>query len=129
MKRSTLVAICVAGLTIMVLSAASHATARAGERAQASTGRVVKYAYVVLGNQGAEICYAEPQGCRIDRITALPVRVKDPSVAAVDGNATSRNAMVKAVTILGDAGWEMIGPGQAYGHAGSEPAVHFRLLR
>ena len=46
-------------------------------------------------------------------------------------SATQGAAVAKAVTALGDAGWEMIGPGPAYANAPitSDPALHFPLSR
>ena len=73
---------------------------------------------------GAEICYAEPAGCRIELVTVPNVELPS-AFGGIDADATKSRAMVKAVRGLGEGGWEMIGNGPAYGHA-TQNAVHFR---
>jgi hypothetical protein len=92
--------------------------------------RVFRYAYVtpVTWNKrlGAEICYAEPTGCRLELVTVPNVEIPS-SIGMIDSAATVSRAMVKAVRGLGERRWEMIGSGPAYGHSGEQTAVHFRL--
>ncbi len=76
----------------------------------------------------AEICYADASGCRIERVTAPPVEVTISSSRVVDASATARVAVVKAVAMLGNAGWEMVAVGNAYGHVVPEFGVHFRRV-
>ncbi len=91
--------------------------------------RVYRYAYVSpvsrRGALGAEICYAESTGCRLELVT-VPNVPFDSRPGVIDVAATTGQAMVKAVRALGEAGWEMIGSGPAYGSAGEQPAIHFR---
>ena len=90
--------------------------------------RVFRYAYVTPSHWrerlGAEICYAEPAGCRIELVTVPNVEIAS-TFGGIDYGATTSRAMVKAIRGLGEKGWEMIGSGPAYGHA-TQNAVHFR---
>ena len=41
--------------------------------------------------------------------------------------ATEGAAVAKAVHLLGEAAWDMVGPGPAYATPGADEAIHFRL--
>jgi hypothetical protein len=93
--------------------------------------RVYRYAYVTPVNRqrvlGAEICYAEPTGCRMEVVTVTAVEMPASfAFGVIDSAETASRAMAKAVRQLGQQRWEMIGSGPAYGHAREATAVHFR---
>jgi hypothetical protein len=93
--------------------------------------RVFRYAYVTPVDRqrvlGAEICYAEPTGCRMEIVTVSPVEMPSSvAFSVIDTAETASRAMAKAVRQLGQQRWEMIGSGPAYGHPREASAVHFR---
>ena len=102
---------------------ARPAQARVGQSAQA-----VKYAYVLGINQRALICFAESTGCRMQEVTAEPVMMTVDARRTFDMSATQGAAVAKAVSLLGDAGWEMVGAGPAYANATAEQALHFKQI-
>ena len=63
--------------------------------------RVFRYAYVTPSHSrerlGAEICYAEPAGCRIELVTVPNVELAS-TFGGIDAGATTSRAMVKADT-------------------------------
>ena len=95
-------------------------------RSQMSPASPVKYAYVVARFDKAVICFVEPQGCRIQEVTAPPVTMSDAGRIFTDTAATQAVAFARAVSLLGEAGWEMVGSGPAYATSNAEEALHFR---
>jgi len=91
----------------------------------AQTRNVHKYADVIGKGDNAFICYAESTGCRMESIAAEPVMMTVDGRTLVNVSATQGDAFAKAVAQLGEAGWEMIGPGPAYGALTTEQALHF----
>lgn len=86
-----------------------------------------RYAYVVAWGNGAVVCYVEADGCRNDFVKVEPVRFQDDrTIDGINMSATQKRAAVAAVHRLGNAGWEMVDVGFAYGHGGENDAVHFR---
>jgi hypothetical protein len=61
--------------------------------------RVFRYAYVTpvsrRASLGAEICYVEPNGCRMELVTVQNVEIPS-TLGAIDTAATRSRAMVKA---------------------------------
>jgi hypothetical protein len=88
----------------------------------------VKYAYVVGRSEKVVICFVEPQGCRIQEVTAPPVTRPYEGGILTDVAATQAVAFAKAVSLLGEAGWEMVGSGPAYATSNAEEALHFRQV-
>jgi len=125
MRRTLAFAFIVLSLTggFILRGMASEPEARPGQGAQA-----VKYAYVVGINQRAVICYAVADGCRTQEVTADPLTMTANGRVMSDMSAAEGTAVAKAVSILGDAGWEMVGPGPAYAHLTSQPALHFKQV-
>jgi hypothetical protein len=97
-----------------------------GRPIQAATP--VKYAYIVGVGGRALICFAESAGCRMEAVTAEPVMMTAVGTTVLNASATQHAAMAKAVAQLGDAGWEMVGTGAAYGTATQDEAIHFKQV-
>jgi hypothetical protein len=115
--------LCAGFIVRSVAADARLSQAQAGQSAQA-----VKYAYVLGVNQRAMICFAESTGCRMQEVTADPVMMTVDARRMLDFSATQGAAVAKAVSLLGDAGWEMVGPGPAYANAMAEQALHFKHI-
>ena len=75
-----------------------------------------QYAYVVTTDSGAEVCFIEASGCRIEKVTAPPVYVDGGDRSLIDASATSRRATVRAIQRLGSEDWEMVGAAPLYGN-------------
>jgi len=98
-------------------------------RAQMGAAASVKYAYVLGRNDKAEICFVEAQGCRIQEVTVPAVTFSNAGSTITDMAATQAVAFAKAVSLLGDAGWEMVGSGPAYATSNiAGEALHFRQV-
>jgi len=86
----------------------------------------MKYAYVVGVGSRASICFAESGGCRIEAVSAEPVMMTGSDRMILNMSATQHAAVAKAVAQLGEAGWEMVGTGPAYGTDTQDEAIHFK---
>jgi hypothetical protein len=130
MKAAAICAVGIFALGVVLRSSGvtTMTTPASGTERQPQAIATFKYAYVVETDGAALICFAEANGCRIERVTVPPVEVKISSSRAIDASATARLAVVEAVAMLGDVGWDMVGVGSAYGHYQERPAVHFRKL-
>ena len=115
----------IAGYSALRMAVPARA-AQNPSRSQMGLAAPVKYAYVVARGDKAVICFVEVQGCRIQEVTAPPVTMSDGGRLFTDPAATRAVAFAKAVSQLGEAGWEMVGSGPAYATANAEEALHFR---
>ena len=93
--------------------------------ARQPSSRAWRYAYLqTRNNSTAEICYVEAQGCRVEVVSVPGVPVRG-EIGMIDGGATAHRAMVKALTTLGAAGWEMVGESDALKSDG-QPGIVFK---
>jgi hypothetical protein len=125
MKSMPLRAIALATLATLV-GLSTHGFSRSLSASPQQSLATWRYAYVVAWGNGAVVCFAEADGCRNEFVEIEPVRLQDRTIAAINVSATQKRAVVTAVHRLGNAGWEMVDVGFAYGHGGENEAVHFR---
>ena len=85
----------------------------------------MKYASLGVGSR-ASICFAESGGCRIEAVSAEPVMMTGSDRIILNMSATQHAAVAKAVAQLGEAGWEMVGTGLAYGTDTQDEAIHLK---
>ena len=129
MRRTLPLVLVVVSLSAGFIARGMAADSRLAQAGSGQSARAVKYAYVLLGvNQRATICFAESGGCRTQEVTADPVMMSADGRSMIDVSATRAAAIAKAVFLLGDAGWEMVGPGPAYATPTAEQALHFKRI-
>jgi len=116
-------------VVLILISLAIGSVGRGAVADAQSRMTTVKYSYVIGVGDRAFICYAESSGCRMEPVTAEPVMMTVDGRTVINGSATQGAAFAKAVAQLGVAGWEMIGPGPAYGTLTADQALHFKLSR
>ena len=74
------------------------------------------------------ISYMEAAGCRSTKVEVDPVRaIQGPDLN--DMAATMALATAKAVSQMGNSGWQMVGEGTSYCHSHERKAIHFKLAR
>ena len=93
--------------------------------ARQQSARAWHYAYLEARNSTAEICYVEAQGCRVEVVSVAGVPMRG-EMGIIDSGATAHRAMVKALTTLGAAGWEMVGESDAIKSDGRPGVIVFK---
>ena len=126
MKRMSPTVVVIALVVIGVFAARAPVSL-----AQSGQGWPTRWSHAYVSSTAGGDVYIsvmEATGCRSTKIEVDPVRAtQGPDLN--DMAATVALATAKAVSQMGNNGWEMVGEGTSYCHSHERKAIHFKLAR